>query len=109
MSSSIWRIPGRWSRACRQTCSSAGTRRGGEARNRARFTQRRSVQGRSALAARTPYEGLHVNGWPTIVMLRGKIIVEDGRLLGNAGDGAFLKREVSNAAPSPERSRRADG
>jgi hypothetical protein len=31
-------------------------------------------------------------------MLRGKIIVEDGRPLGNAGDGAFLKREVSNAA-----------
>lgn len=50
-----------------------------------------------------------MNGWPTIVMLRGKIIVEDGRPLGNAGDGAFLKREVSNAAPSPERSRRADG
>jgi hypothetical protein len=42
-------------------------------------------------------------------MLRGKIIVEDGRPLGNAGDGAFLKREVSNAAPPPERSPRADG
>src|SRR5213080_3385204 len=36
----------------------------------------------------TPYEGLRVKGWPTLTMLRGKIIVEDGRLLGNPGDGA---------------------
>jgi dihydropyrimidinase len=51
----------------------------------------------------TPYEGLRVKGWPTRVMLRGKIIVEDGRVLGNAGDGAFLKRERSNAAQPSER------
>jgi dihydropyrimidinase len=46
----------------------------------------------------TPYEGFRVKGWPELVMLRGKIIVQEGRLLGHAGDGAFLKREVSNAA-----------
>jgi dihydropyrimidinase len=46
----------------------------------------------------TPYEGRRVKGVPTLVMLRGKVIVEDGRVIGNAGDGAFLKRE---ARPSP--------
>jgi dihydropyrimidinase len=48
----------------------------------------------------TPYEGLHVKGWPTRVMLRGKTIVEDCRVLGNAGDGAFLKRQRSNPPSS---------
>jgi dihydropyrimidinase len=38
---------------------------------------------------------LRVKGWPTLVMLRGKTIVQDGRLLGQAGDGAFLKRELA--------------
>ncbi len=52
----------------------------------------------------TPYEGLRVKGWPALVMLRGKIIVEDGRLLGHAGDGAFLKREASNPVQPSEHS-----
>jgi dihydropyrimidinase len=48
----------------------------------------------------TPYEGLAVKGWPTLVMLRGKVIVRDGRLLGNAGDGMFLKRDVARGTGS---------
>jgi dihydropyrimidinase len=38
----------------------------------------------------TPYEGRTVKGWPTTVMLRGRVIVEDGKLLAPRGSGEFL-------------------
>jgi dihydropyrimidinase len=43
----------------------------------------------------TPYEGLAVTGWPMMTILRGKVVAEEGKILGQPGDGMFLRREVS--------------
>jgi dihydropyrimidinase len=48
----------------------------------------------------TPYEGLAVTGWPIMTILRGKIAMEEGKILGTPGDGAFLKRDLSPYAQS---------
>ena len=33
------------------------------------------------------WDGWEVHGWPSVVVLRGKVAVEDGKLIGRAGDG----------------------
>ena len=38
----------------------------------------------------TPYEGLTVQGCPAIVLAHGHLVVDDGRFLGEAGQGRFL-------------------
>jgi len=38
----------------------------------------------------TPYEGLKVKGWPTTVLSRGEVVVEDGRPIDAPGRGRFL-------------------
>jgi dihydropyrimidinase len=43
----------------------------------------------------TPYEGLAVTGWPMMTILRGKVVAEEGKILGEPGDGMFLRRELS--------------
>jgi len=43
----------------------------------------------------TPYEGITVTGWPVMTFLRGKKVMEEGKILGAVGDGAFLKRNLS--------------
>ena len=43
----------------------------------------------------TPYEGMAVTGWPVVTMLRGEVVAEDGRIVGEKGGGQFLKRELS--------------
>ncbi len=43
----------------------------------------------------TPFAGMRVTGWPTTVMLRGKIIVQDGKLLSSRGYGKFIRRSIS--------------
>jgi D-hydantoinase len=43
------------------------------------------------------WEGWEVHGWPSLVMLRGKIAVEDGQLKGQAGDGRRVPRKVAAA------------
>ena len=49
----------------------------------------------------TPYEGLAVTGWPMMTILRGKVVAEEGKILGEPGDGNFLRRGLSPyAAPS---------
>jgi dihydropyrimidinase len=40
----------------------------------------------------TPYEGMRVTGWPTMVLSRGEVIVREGRFVGRAGRGEYLKR-----------------
>src|SRR5713101_8298971 len=41
------------------------------------------------------WEGFHCQGYPVMTILRGKVIVEHGRLVGSAADGQWLKRKVS--------------
>jgi len=44
----------------------------------------------------TPYENIKVNCWPKIVINRGNIIVEGGKLIAKQGHGKFLKSEISD-------------
>ncbi len=44
----------------------------------------------------SPFEGMMLRGWPDIVILRGRVIVEDGELVGAAG-GRYLRREAVSA------------
>lgn len=43
----------------------------------------------------TPFEGISLQGYPIITILRGKIIVKDGIFYGNKGDGKYLKRGIT--------------
>jgi len=43
----------------------------------------------------TPYEGIEVKGWPVKTLLRGKVIMDQGQIVGSVGDGQFLKRPAS--------------
>jgi dihydropyrimidinase len=42
----------------------------------------------------TPWEGRALAAWPSLVMLRGKIVVENGTFTGDLKDGQFLPRKV---------------
>jgi dihydropyrimidinase len=55
----------------------------------------------------TPYEGRRLHGWPVTVLSRGRMAVEDGRLVATRGTGQFLPCALSEAAkpmgaPVPE-------
>ncbi len=39
----------------------------------------------------TPYEGMRVRGWPAVVFSRGEVVVEEGKLLAEPGQGQFLR------------------
>ena len=43
----------------------------------------------------TAYDGMEVSGRPTLVMSRGKVIVEGDTYVGTKGDGRYLKRGMS--------------
>ena len=45
-----------------------------------------------------PYTGMTLQGWPTTVLSRGEVIVEDGKLLAQPGRGRFLPRAAGPAA-----------
>jgi dihydropyrimidinase len=42
----------------------------------------------------SPWEGWEVTGRPVTTILRGKVVVDGGRLLGSAGDGRWLRRRL---------------
>jgi dihydropyrimidinase len=42
----------------------------------------------------SPWEGWHVTGWPVTTVLRGRVIVEDGRLHGSVADGRHVSRTI---------------
>lgn len=42
----------------------------------------------------SPYEGFAVQGWPIRTILRGQTIWHDGEIIGEAGDGHFIKRSL---------------
>jgi dihydropyrimidinase len=46
----------------------------------------------------TPYEGLEVTGWPVKTLLRGQVIVDDGRIVAEPGFGQFLPRATTMPA-----------
>ena len=48
----------------------------------------------------TPWEGHEVSAWPSMTILRGKIVVEDGNFSGDLRDGQFLPRKIPDAIRS---------
>jgi dihydroorotase-like cyclic amidohydrolase len=38
----------------------------------------------------TPYDGRKVKGVPVLTMVRGKVVMENGNVVGKPGDGAFV-------------------
>ncbi|MGH7987497.1 MAG: amidohydrolase family protein [Candidatus Binataceae bacterium] len=42
----------------------------------------------------SPWEGWQVAGWPVTTILRGKVIVENGQLLGKLGEGQLITRKI---------------
>jgi len=44
----------------------------------------------------SPWEGRDLACWPSLTMLRGKIVVENGALQGAPTDGRFLTRKVAD-------------
>ncbi|MBF0277355.1 MAG: dihydropyrimidinase [SAR324 cluster bacterium] len=49
----------------------------------------------------TPYEGFIVKGWPTTVINRGRVVIEDGTLKAAKGSGEFLKRKPCDLTGMP--------
>jgi len=43
----------------------------------------------------TPWEGFAVTGWPVMTIARGKTVVEEGKVVGAMGAGAFIARDKS--------------
>src|SRR5580693_9938236 len=48
----------------------------------------------------TPWEGRDLACWPSMTLLRGKIVVEGGKLLGALSDGRHLSRKVADEVRS---------
>ena len=42
------------------------------------------------------WEGFACQGYPVMTILRGKVIVDHGKLVGSSSDGRWLKRQVAN-------------
>jgi dihydropyrimidinase len=48
----------------------------------------------------SPWEGHEVHAWPAMTILRGKVVVEDGRFHGEERDGQQLLRKIPAAVRS---------
>ncbi len=46
----------------------------------------------------TPYEGRRIHGWPVTVLSRGRLVVDEGRLVAERGSGNFLPCALSEYA-----------
>jgi dihydropyrimidinase len=42
------------------------------------------------------WEGWDIHGWPVLTMLRGKVVVEGGRMLGTQGAGQLIPRQIDS-------------
>jgi dihydropyrimidinase len=56
-----------------------------------------SARTQATLSDYNPYEGWNLRGAVRTVMLRGSVIVEDGKFVGSKGQGGFLRRGESIA------------
>src|SRR5712664_1273020 len=45
----------------------------------------------------SPWEGWDVRGWPVTTILRGKVIVDNGKLSGDTRDGQLIPRKIDGA------------
>ena len=49
------------------------------------------------------YEGMEVTGWPTTVIQRGKVVIEDNELKVERGAGEFVPRKTIDTTGMPGR------
>ena len=45
----------------------------------------------------SPWEGWRIDGWPVTTILRGKVVVADGKLYGDLRDGRLVSRKIDPA------------
>jgi dihydropyrimidinase len=45
----------------------------------------------------SPWEGKEVGAWPSVTVLRGKVMVAEGKFHGDLRDGQYLKRKIPDA------------
>ncbi len=48
----------------------------------------------------TPWEGHEVHAWPSLTVLRGKVVVDNGKFSGDLKDGQYLFRRISDETRS---------
>lgn len=53
-----------------------------------------SAKTHNSIAGYNLYEGLESQGWPTLTMVRGTIVMKDGEIVGKAGHGNYLPRKL---------------
>ena len=46
------------------------------------------------------YEGMEFEGWPTMTMVRGNVVMEDMEIVGKPGIGRYLPRKLAQEEPS---------
>jgi dihydropyrimidinase len=46
----------------------------------------------------SPYEGREIHGWPVVVVSRGRVVVENGKLDAERGSGQFLPCDSPDSA-----------
>jgi len=49
----------------------------------------------------TPYEGMHITGWPTMLIQRGEVVIEDNELQVDRGAGKFVPRTTIDCTGMP--------
>jgi len=42
----------------------------------------------------TPFAGMEITGWPETVLLRGTVVVKDGKLQAEPGSGSYVQRNI---------------
>jgi dihydroorotase len=48
----------------------------------------------------TPYDGMSVTGWPVMTLVRGRVAMREGEILGPATGDAVRFLETLNSLPS---------
>jgi dihydropyrimidinase len=43
----------------------------------------------------SPYDGMRLQGWPVVTLLRGRVVMEGGEILARPGDGRFIPRSIA--------------
>jgi len=49
----------------------------------------------------TPYEGMQITGWPTTVIQRGNVLIENDELIAARGCGEFVPRQKIDCTGMP--------
>jgi dihydropyrimidinase len=59
--------------------------------------RRRLTRADFHVADYSPWEGWEISAWPTCTILRGRVIVDNGKLIAKPGDGQFVARKIDGA------------